>query len=402
MSGRRVIVAGLVACLVGCTAPATTPTEPQPPTLEAPATSSDQPWRLPRLTLRATGEDDTVVQLFVSADCSGPELLRRPIDAFREGVELDTVSGKNVFTATALTRAGLRSRCSPVVSVEVRLPMRGLVTAPEVRGTPVLSPTKELSVTLTGFAQEGWTVRIWSKRDCEGLVLASGDASAFAEPGLSVPLQPNERLDVSLDATRGYELSRCGEVTTRLENDSTPPTFTAEFFPLPPHPFSENAIVVSDLELGVGVRMRSGRECGGADAREVGTAFCERDRCAWLLFPLFVPLPDIATFSLWATDAVGNESTCKTFEQQLTPRGAAATTPLWRPLGRSHLVFASPVGFEAQVFDSPDCRGGTGIFGNSTSFGGLNLRVATDLGNPTSALLANPPAGVEFPCVRIR
>ncbi len=396
MSWQRVIVVGLIACLVGCAPPPVVPKQPEPPTLEVPAASADEPWRLPRLTLRAAAGDDTVVQLFVSADCSGPELLRRPIEAFRAGVELDAVSGRNVFTATALTRAGLRSRCSQVVSVEVRLPMRGQVSAPEVLDTSVRSPTKERSVTLTGFAQDGWTVRVWSKRDCEGLVLASGEASAFAEPGLEVPLQANEHLDVSLDATRGYELTRCS-ASTRLENDSRPPAFGPEFFPRPPHPFGVNAMLVPSLELGATVRLTGGPQCGGADTRPIGTSYCENDSCDWVLFPL----PTDATFSLWATDFAGNDSTCLTFQQQLAPQAPLPITPLWRRLRSGYLVVASPVEFKAQVFGTLDCSG-PGVSGNSTTVGDLHVFVSRDPLYPLSARLSSPPGEGAFPCVMLQ
>lgn len=394
MSEQRATVAALVVLLVACPAPAPTPMELEPPTLEVPATSSDQPWRLPRLTLRAVAGDDTVVQLFVSADCSGPELLRRPIDAFREGVELDAVSGRNVFTATVLTRAGLRSRCSPAVSVEVRLPMRGPATAPEVLATSVRSPTKERSVSVMGYAEDGWTVRVWSKRDCEGIVLATGDASAFAEPGLAVPLQPNERLDVSLDATRGYELSRCSFGTERLENDSEPPTFSVRFFPTPPHPFRANALLVTDLEVGATVRVRAGVSCDRTAA--AGTAYCENDCCDWLLFPL----PVDATLSLWATDFAGNESPCLQLQQQSSPQGAPLTSPLWTTQSR-RLLFASPTGFDAKLYPSADCTG-LSVPGNSTTVDDLTVFVANDMGVPSSARLTEPPPGVDFPCVRVR
>ena len=398
MNVQRAVVVALIGWLCRCAPPVTKPMDPEPPTLEVPATSATEPWRLPRLTLRAAGGDDTVLQLFVSANCSGPELLRRPIEAFREGVELDAVNGVNVFSATALTRAGLRSRCSPAASVEVRLPMRGPTGAPFIQSISPMIPTNERSVRLMGSAPSGWMVRVWSKPDCEGVVLASGPASEFeSEPGLEVPLEPNASLLVSLDASLGSELTQCGLQTTRLTNDSTPPTLVPDLFPRPPHPFRHNAIVVADLEARASVRLRAGRGCGGAAVNPTGVTYCEAERCAWVLFPL----PTDATFSLWATDGLGNESACVTVEQQVTPQGSVPLTPLWRSLGPSHLIFASPTGLDARVFDGPDCLG-SDVFGSATSFGDVTLFVVTDQGQSISARLSNPPEGVEFPCVRIR
>ena len=399
MSGPRLIVVGLVACLCRCAPPVPAPMEPKPPTLEVPASSSDDPWRAPTLTLRAAAEDDTVVQLFVSANCSGPELLRRPIEAFRAGVELDAVHGTNVFSATVLTRAGLRSGCSGAASVEVRLPMRGQTSAPDVRGISPSMPTKLRSVRLTGFARPGWTVRIWSKPDCDGVVLASGPAADFLnEPGLEVALPLDAHYDVSLDGVRGFELTRCGTATTRLENDSTPPDFAARLFPQAPHAFSVSAIVAPDLERGAVVRMRAGTSCEGMDLHPAGVPLCAGERCGWVLFPL----PSDAPMSLLATDRAGNDSPCVTLVQQAGPEGALPTTPVSTWVGPRHVVLAGVAEFNATLFEQADCAGiGTGPT-TLTTHAELSLSVFETSGRLTqSARLVEPATVMLLPCVSV-
>ncbi|MDP1922924.1 MAG: hypothetical protein Q8L14_42160 [Myxococcales bacterium] len=399
MSGTRIIVAGLVACLGGCEPQAPAPMEPKAPTLDVPASSSDDPWRVPTLTLRAVADDDTVVQLFVSADCSGPELLRRPIEAFRDGVELDAVSGTNVFSAAALTRSGLRSRCSAAASVEVRLPMRGSTSAPDVRGISPSMPTKLRLAKLTGFARPGWTVRIWSKPDCDGVVLASGPAADFVnEPGLEVPLPLDGHYDVSLDGVRGFELTRCGNATTRLENDVTPPVFQARFFPRPPHAFDVSAIVVPDLERGAVVQMRPGDSCVGTDLRVVGSSFCTDERCGWVLFPL----PPAETLSLLVTDRAGNDGACLTLVQQAAPEGVPPMSPLWTWVTSRHVVLAGPDTLFAELYAQPNCAGGSTQATVANFKSGLAVFVVETSGRSTqSARFIESPTGTFFPCVSV-
>jgi hypothetical protein len=298
--------------VVGCApSPAPTAGPPAAPVIRLPEQPSGEPWRAVAVTLRVETEDQTVVRLFASPDCSGSELLRVSSDEAREGFTLDTVNGDNVFSAEAVFRRGDRSPCSAAVTLEVRLILRSMqVVAPFISQVLPPTPTREPVVRLKGSASARSTVSVWEGPTCSGTRLAQGSGQAFRDEGLAVALTPDRTLTVSLDAQEGDWLSACVE-RLDLVNDQTPPDVSKAFlFPRPPSAARVGVVVVPDVEGRL--VLSPGRACGLPLGAPLST-FCRGSTaCDGYLSPVVFPVTPVV--SVQARDPVGNQSACVTLE----------------------------------------------------------------------------------------
>ncbi|MBL8921874.1 MAG: hypothetical protein JNJ54_23685 [Myxococcaceae bacterium] len=364
----------LLLLVTACSPPPAAPAPPPAPALEVPPSSASQPLTSRRFTVRASTRSDTVVRLFVSLDCSGPELRRDTAVELERGVEVESVHGKNVFSAVAVDPTGLPSPCSAPVTVEVRLPMRGSFSAPQVLRVSPPMPTRERTATLQGTTQQGWTVRVWGGRECQGPLLASTDAATFQRQGVEVPLPPNRKLEVTLDAELSATQTLCNGPVLLLENDEVPPLAPrGRFFPPPPWPNAEKAVVLEDLQDARFVSLSAGDTCTPSTLVPVRT-FCGGGVCQTVVLPLIVG--SATTWGLQLIDGAGNRSACTPISNDVDPRLEAPPVYLEAlDAGISlNLLAISSVPGPIEFHAIPGCPG-TGVVPTSLA---ANLAVLTE------------------------
>lgn len=308
----------LALVVTTCAAPPPALEPPPAPQLEVPASSPAQPLFSTTFTVRAVARSDTLVRLFVSADCTGLELLRGTAADFERGVEVEAVHGTNVFSAVAVDATGLSSACSEPVSVEARTPMRVSFSAPQVSRVSPPMPTTQRLATLQGTARPGWTVRVWRGRECRDVLLTTADADTFRVQGVQVPLSPNRTLEVTLDAQQGSQLTLCNGPVIQLENDEVaPPAPRGRFFPPAPWPNPEKAVLIENLQDARFVSLSRGDSCASSELVPVRT-FCGGGVCQAAVLPLAV-----GTEPLWGLqliDGAGNRSPCTALSNDVDPQ----------------------------------------------------------------------------------
>jgi hypothetical protein len=325
--------------VVGCAPPAPMPPRaPAAPQLDGPSVS---PVRQRQATLQLQAEAGVTVRVFTDPACQGPELLRHVATGASDAVTVETVHGRNVFAAHAVSASGLRSACSPPVSFDVRFVLRGDQAAPEFIDVLPSNPSSERTVRVRGLAAPGSTVRILEGTGCTGEVLASGSARAFETTGIPLTLPENGALRVSMDAEREDVLSRCS-VSREFVHDGIPPQApTATFFPPPPHPWPVSAVVawLRTPERDAVVRITPGPRCDEQRARPA-TMECFSDECLWVLDAFTVETSPQA--SVEAVDRAGNRSPCVTLQHSLSTE----PPPPWvaRRQGRGFVTLAFPTG----------------------------------------------------------
>lgn len=302
--------------IVACTPAPTPPVPPEAPVLEVPPSDELSPFIGRTIPIRAIARDDTLVRLFVSRDCSGPELLRRRAADFASGVEVESVHGDNHFSALAVDGAGLTSDCSAPARVHVRLPMRGMTSAPQVLRIAPPIPTSQRRVNLQGSAPLGWTVRAWAGRECGGTLLASTDAATFRTRGLTVPLQPNKKNEVTLDAELNAVLTLCNGPVLELTNDEIAPEAPrARFFPPAPWPNPSKAVLIENLQDANFVSLTP-MDCSISTLVPSRT-FCGDNVCHTVVLPVTVSGAD--RWGLQLIDGAGNRSPCLTLSNAVDP-----------------------------------------------------------------------------------
>jgi hypothetical protein len=150
--------------------------------------------------VRGSAEPGSAVKLYASADCSGTALAEGSAATF-EGPGLVApvpADSTTSIRATARDAAGNVSPCSdPLVYVEDS-------TAP---GPPVLGATVPASGAddnaprVSGTAEDGSVVRLYTTSDCSGAPAATGGAGDLAGAGLAVSVADNSTTAVRATAT---------------------------------------------------------------------------------------------------------------------------------------------------------------------------------------------------------
>jgi hypothetical protein len=384
----------LLLAVVGC-APAAPmpPRAPAAPQLDGPSVS---PVRLRQATLQLQAEPGVTVRVFTDPACQGPELLRHVATGARDAVTVETVNGRNVFAAHAVSASGLRSACSPPVSFDVRFVLRGDQAAPEFIDVLPSNPSSERTVWVRGLAAPGWTVRIVEGTGCTGEVLATGSAEAFEMTGIPLTLPENGSLRVSMDAERDDWLSRCS-VARDFVHDGVPPRApSAAFFPPPPHPWPVATVVawLAERERDAVVRITAGPRCDSQRAR-AATVECASSECVWLLDQVTVETsPQV---SVEAVDRAGNRSPCVTLQHEIS----VEPPPLWvarrlRGDAGSFVALAYPTeGPVAALYSDERCH--TPFFRVSTRpLGGLTLVLYANVSPGRVAAVGGPSLTCEL------
>src|SRR5207248_1665869 len=184
------------------------------------STNPASPSSQTSLTLSGNAEPGSTVRIYTAADCSGTALVGGSASDFAAGLSLTAPRDATTsFYATATDAAGNTSPCSSGVSYsEDSTPP----AAPTVLTTNPTSPSNQTSLLITGQAEAGSTVRIYTTPDCSGSMLAAGSASDLAA-GISVTALSDSTTSFYATATDGAgNTSPCSSGASYSE-DSTPP-----------------------------------------------------------------------------------------------------------------------------------------------------------------------------------
>ena len=167
--------------------------------------------------LLGAAEAGSTVNLYASEDCSGSPAATGSAAAFSStGLTVNVGADSSTpFTATATDAAGNTSACSSAFTyIEDSTPP----STPSIDDSSPPSPGSDTSPELLGTADSDSTVTIYASADCSGSPAATGTASAFNSPGLTVSVASASDTDFTATAT---------DAAGNTSDCSSPFTYTA-------------------------------------------------------------------------------------------------------------------------------------------------------------------------------
>ena len=271
-----------------------------------------------------TAEPGATVKLYPTSDCSGTALATGSAAAF--GTPGLTVSVADDTTTTisaaAIDAAGNTGACSTGVTY---VEDSSSPTPTSLTTTPA-SPANNNAPKISGTAESGSTVRLYTASDCSGTALATGSAATFASPGITIAVADDSRSTVYARATDALaNLSPCSAGIAYVE-DSTAPVAPTGLTASPGSPANVNAPAIGGTaEAGATVNLYATSDCSGTPLA-TGTAV------ALGAGGLAVAVGDDTTTTVraTATDAAGNTSPCSdglTYVEDSTAPAVTLTRP---------------------------------------------------------------------------
>ncbi|MFT7622817.1 MAG: alpha-tubulin suppressor-like RCC1 family protein, partial [Myxococcota bacterium] len=265
------------------------------------------------LSLLGTGEANTLVKVFTNEFCEGVAVAQNIVQAsgafaIPVSVQDDTTTP---FFAASSDSVGTLSPCSTtsVVYVEDSTPP----AAPEPQGSEPSSPTSSLSPAVTGEAEAGATVTLFTDDACSGD--PAGDALAEEAPGsigaFAVAVAPlvnatTTYFGVATDAAGN--VSACSAVGLPFVHDDIapePPIFTGTV-PESPSSISTFPVILGQAEGGASVTLYLEPGCAG---QPIADDVANDVSGSWSATAIVEP-NTVTTFFATATDPAGNTSAC--------------------------------------------------------------------------------------------
>ena len=263
------------------------------------------PSNNPSPVLSGTAEAGSTVRLFSAASCAGTPVAT--VTASSTGTFSSTrpvtANGTTTFTATATDAAGNVSACSQAASY---VHDGAAPATPVLTGFSPVSPSSNLNPVLSGTAEAGSTVRIFSGFGCGGAALATVTASSTGTFSSTRAVTANATSTFSATATDAVgNVSVCSAGLSYVHDSTAPaaPVLTG-FNPASPSN-NLNPVLSGTAEAGASVRLFSGTACSGA----VLTTVTASSTGAFSVTRA-VGANTTTTFTARAVDAAGNLSAC--------------------------------------------------------------------------------------------
>ncbi len=285
--------------------------------------------------ISGTAEAGSTVKLFTNSSCSGSPAATGSAATFASPGIAVTVADNTTttFYTTATDAAGNTSTCSSsnVTYVEDS-------TAPSAPTGLAVSPTPPANnnnPVISGTAEAGSTVKLFTNSSCSGSPAATGAAATFASPGIAVSVSDDTTTTLYATATDAAgNTSTCSSSNVTYTEDSAPPAAPTGLTSSPTSPANNNSPkILGSAEAGSTVRIYTDAACSPGNLAATGTA------AAFASPGITVTVPDnsTTTFYATATDAAGNPSSCSssnvTYQEDSnipvapTVTGTAPTSP---------------------------------------------------------------------------
>jgi hypothetical protein len=178
--------------------------------------------------VKGNAQAGTRVKIYKVAGCTGSPLVSGRSGRFHSTGLTVTVPNNSTtsFRATATDAAGNTSPCSPLHKYveDSKAP-----TAPSINGTAPTSPANNNQPRVRGFSQAPATIRLYTTMGCTGTPVASGTATLFHSPGLTVSLADNTTTSFRATATDpAGNTSPCSAARSYVEDSIAPQTTITE------------------------------------------------------------------------------------------------------------------------------------------------------------------------------
>nr|WP_246357189.1 Ig-like domain-containing protein [Pyxidicoccus fallax] len=255
--------------------------------------------------LSGTAEAGSTVRLYSGSACAGTPVAT--VTATASGTFSSTrpvtANATSTFTATATDAAGNVSVCSQAASY---VHDGAAPAVPVLTGFAPVSPSSNLNPVLSGTAEAGASVRIFSGTACAGTPVATVTATASGTFSSTRPVTANSTTTFTATATDAVgNVSACSaSVSYRHDGIAPSAPVLSGFTPASPST-STQPTLSGTAEAGASVRLFSGTSCTGSvlatvTASPTGAFSVTRT----------VSANTTTTFTTQAVDAAGNVSAC--------------------------------------------------------------------------------------------
>lgn len=185
--------------------------------------SSPSNGNTPRIL--GTAESGSTVKLYTDSACNGEVAATGAAEVFG-AVGLEVVCADDsatIFHATATDAAGNTSACSTSILTYVEDSTPPVLVT--FTGSTPSSPSSDNSPTITGTAEAGSTVMLYTNSSCTSAVAATGSAAAFMAIGLTVAVQADSTTTFYATAMDTADnVSPCSTASLVYVEDSTSPS----------------------------------------------------------------------------------------------------------------------------------------------------------------------------------
>ncbi len=205
------------------TADTTTPTLPA-----ALASNPAGPANNNSPAIAGTAEAGSTVKVYTTSDCSGAPAATGTAAAFASPGITASVSDdtSTTFKATATDAAGNTSGCS--TSSVTYVEDSTAPALPAALASNPVGPANNNSPAISGTAEAGSTVKLYTTGACTGAPTATGTAAGFASPGITVSVSDDTSTTFKATATDSAgNVSGCSGSSVTYVEDSTTPALPA-------------------------------------------------------------------------------------------------------------------------------------------------------------------------------
>ena len=312
--------------------------------------------------ISGTAEAGSTVKLYTTGACTGAPTATGTAAAFASPGITVAVSDdtSTTFKATATDVAGNVSGCS-TASVTYVEDSTAPALPTSLASSPV-GPANNNSPAISGSAEAGSTVKLYTTGACTGAPTATGTAAAFASPGITASVSDDTTTTFKATATdTAGNVSACSSSSVAYVEDSTAPALPASLASSPVGPANNNSPAISgSAEAGSTVKLYTTGACTGApNATGSAAAFASPGITA------SVSDDTSTTFKAASTDAAGNVSGCSSssvtyVEDSTTPAlpASLASSPVGPANNNSPAISGSAeAGSTVKLYTTGACTG---------------------------------------------
>jgi len=332
-----------------------------------------------------TAEPGATVRIYTSGSCTSPVAGTGTATGsfFSIPVNVPNDSTTTLF-ATASDAAGNVSTCSTNSTIYVE---DSTALSPTDLATSPASPSNNNNPRVTGTAEAGSTVRLYTNNTCTSTVIGTGTAVGG---NFSIPVNVADNTTTIFRATSqdaAGNTSLCSSNSATYVEDSAAPAAPTAMAMSPASPANNNnPSVTGTAEVGATVRIYTDNSCTSSVAAQAASA-------GSFNISLSVADDTITSFFATAEDAAGNISPCSTisttyFEDStapVVPMGLATSPTSPANNNSPSVVGTAEVAATVRIYTDATC---TSVAGSGMSTGGsfsIQVNVAD---NTTTAFYA--------------
>ena len=350
--------------------------------------------------ISGTAEANSAVALYSNNTCS---TLLATGTANGSGTYSISIAVANDTTTTVYAKAtdaaSNASACSTTfVSYQE---LSTVVAVPAVVSSSPVSPSSNNTTTITGTAEAGRSIQLFSNNSCATLI-ASGTADGSGNFSIPITVGANTTTTVYAKANNGSGIySSCSTTFVSYVEDSTAPALPMVASTSPVGPANNNSPLINGTtEANASISLYSNNTCSSLLAS--GSANGSGN------FSISISVVDDTTTSVYAkaTDGAGNVSGCSTTFVSYQELSTAVNEPVVvssSPAGPSNsnttsIIGTAQAGRNIELFSNNTCAT---LIASGTADGSGNFSISITVGANTTTTVyakANNGSGVYSPC----